>query len=115
MGRRTRRRAAAGLRQPAASPPRDRQARVKVPDDVWQDFRQLTHAETVGEALGRLVTREVERWRTARIREGSADDRAVLDALERAHELQADLAAVVAYLERRERAMRQSSPPGDGR
>src|SRR4051794_316799 len=104
MGRRNRRRARTDPHQKRAPAIRDRQARVKVTDDVWEDFRILTRSEGVGEALGRLVTREVERWRTARIRNGSADDQAVLDALERAHELQADLAAIVGRLERRRQA-----------
>jgi hypothetical protein len=107
VGRRSRKRAGT---EPRQAPLRDRQARVKVADDVWQDFRQLTYAEGVGEALGRLVTREVERWRMAQIRKGTADNRAVLDALQRAHELQADLAAIVAYLERKEQASHSWSP-----
>jgi hypothetical protein len=110
MGRRNRRRASTDSHQTRAPAIRDRQARVKVTDDVWDDFRLLTRAEGVGEALGRLVTREVERWRVARIRDGSADDHAVLDALERAHELQADLGAIVARLERRQRPGHSWSP-----
>src|SRR4051794_33067175 len=101
MGRRSRRRASTDPHRQRAPATSDRQARVKVTDDVWDDFRLLTRTEGVGEALGRLVTREVERWRTRRVRDGSADDQAVLDALERAHELQAHLAAIVARLERR--------------
>lgn len=95
------------MRAPAV---RDRQARVKVSDEVWDDFRLLTRTEGVGDALGRLVTREVERWRVARIGKGSADDKEVLDALERAHELQAELVTIVGYLERR-RHPSHSSPP----
>src|SRR3954447_15703709 len=102
MGRRSRRRASADSHKARTPAIRDRQARVKVTDDVWDDFRLLTRSEGVGEALGRLVTRDVERWRAARIRDGSADDQAVLDALERARELQTDLAAIVAQLERKQ-------------
>jgi hypothetical protein len=111
MGRRGRRRASTDDGRSRAPAVRDRQARVKVTDDVWQDFRRLAYAEGVGEALGRLVTREVERWRVAQLRKGSADDNEVLDALERAHELQAALATIVDYLERR-RCSNQPSPPG---
>ena len=112
MGRRHRRRT--NVAPPAARLPavRDRQARVKVADDVWRDFRLLTQTEGVGEALGRLVTREVERWRTKRIRDGSADDEVVLGALERARELQADLAAITARLERLAQPRHPSSSVG---
>src|SRR4051795_8343491 len=110
MGRRNRRRASTDPRQKRAQAIRDRQARVKVTDDVWDDFRLLTRTEGVGDALGRLVTREVERWRIAEIRDGSADDQAVLDALDRAHELQAALVTIVARLERRQQAGHPSSP-----
>jgi hypothetical protein len=110
MGRRNRRRATTDPHHKRAPAIRDRQARVKVTDDVWDDFRLLTRPEGVGDALGRLVTREVARWRAARIRDGSADDQAVLDALERAHELQAGLAAIVARLERRQQPSHSWSP-----
>src|SRR4051794_10176840 len=110
MGRRNRRRASRDPHQERAPAIRDRQARVKVTDDVWDDFRVISRTEGVGDALGRLVTREVERWRVARIRDGSADEQAVLDALERAHELQADLAAIVVRLERRQRPSHSLSP-----
>jgi hypothetical protein len=110
MGRRNRRRAGTDPHPKRAPAIRDRQARVKVTDDVWEDFRLLTRAEGVGEALGRLVTREVERWRVARIRDGSADEQTVLDALGRAHELQADLATIVTRLERRQQPSHSWSP-----
>src|SRR3954454_6403813 len=110
MGRRSRRRASTDPHRERAPATRDRQARVKVTDDVWDEFRLLTRTEGIGEALGRLVTREVERSRTRRVRDGSADDQAVLDALERANELQADLAAIVARLERRQHASHSRSP-----
>jgi hypothetical protein len=48
------------------------------------------------------VTCEVERWRAKRIRNGSADDREVLDALERARALQEGLVSIVEALERRQ-------------
>jgi hypothetical protein len=83
------------------TPMRDHQARVKVTDDVWTDFREATRSSSVAIALGELVTREVDRYRARRIREGSADDRELLEALERAREMHAHLADLVKRLERR--------------
>jgi hypothetical protein len=80
---------------------RDHQARVKVSDDVWTDFREATRSSSVSIALGNLVTREVDRYRARRVREGSADEQELLEALKRAHELHAELAALVKRLERR--------------
>lgn len=80
---------------------RDHQARVKVSDDVWTDFREATRNRSVAMALGDLVTREVDRYRARRVREGSADEQELMEALERAHELHAELAALVRRLERR--------------
>jgi hypothetical protein len=80
---------------------RDHQARVKVSDDVWADFREATRTRSVAMALGDLVTREVDRYRARRMREGSADEQELLEALERAHELHTDLAELVRRLERR--------------
>jgi hypothetical protein len=68
---------------------------------VWTDFRAATRNSSVSIALGDLVTREVDRYRARRVREGSADEQELLEALERAHELHADLAALVKRLERR--------------
>jgi hypothetical protein len=80
---------------------RDHQARVKVSDDVWVDFREATRNRSVAIALGDLVTREVDRYHARRGREGSADEQELLEALERAHELHAELAGLVKRLERR--------------
>jgi hypothetical protein len=74
-------------------------ARVRVKDDVWSDFRDLAGSRPVAVALGELVTREVERHRSKRLREGQLDDRQLVDALERARDQQADLAAIVERLE----------------
>jgi hypothetical protein len=97
MGRRSRRRAGGD----APAPMRDHQARVKVSDDVWADFREATRNRSVAIALGDLVTREVDRYRVRRAREGSADDEELLEALERAQELHAKLTGLVQRLERR--------------
>jgi hypothetical protein len=80
---------------------RDHQARVKVSDDVWADFRAATRNSSVAIALGDLVTREVDRYRARRVREGLADGQELIEALERAQELHAKLAALVKQLERR--------------
>lgn len=97
MGRRSQRRTTSG----APAPVRDHQARVKVTDDVWADFREATRNSSVAIALGNLVTREVDRYRARRVREGSAEDQELLEALERAQELHAELAKLVGRLERR--------------
>lgn len=97
MGRRSRRRTSSGT----PAPTRDHQARVKVSDDVWTGFRAATRNSSVAIALGDLVTREVDRYRARRVREGSADERELLEALERAHELHAELAELVKRIERR--------------
>jgi hypothetical protein len=74
---------------------------VKVSDDVWADFRAASRDRSVSIALGDLVTREVDRYRARRVREGSADEQELMEALERAHELHAELAELVKRLERR--------------
>lgn len=83
----------------AATSKRDRMARVQVDDATWADFRALAGYRPVSEVLGELVTREVERYRSRRLREGELDDRQVVEALERAREQQADLMAIVERLE----------------
>lgn len=74
---------------------------MRVSDDVWTDFHEATRNSSVSIALGDLVTREVDRYRARRVREGSADEQELMEALERAHELHAELAALVKRLERR--------------
>ena len=103
MGRRSRRRNATDAGPPPRPRPavRDHQARVKVDADVWRDFKLAIGYRSVAAALGDLVTREVDRARVARVREGTADDQQLLDALERAARLQAELALIVRALERR--------------
>ena len=97
MGRRSRRRTSSR----APSPIRDHQARVKVSDDVWADVREATRNRSVAIVLGELVTPEVDRYRARRVREGAADEQELLEALERAQELHAELAELVRRLERR--------------
>jgi hypothetical protein len=74
-------------------------ARVQVSDDVWTDFRALAGYRPVSELLGELVTREVEKYRSKKIREGELEPRELLDALERARQQQADLETIVQRLE----------------
>lgn len=77
---------------------RDRMARVQV-DDVWREFRSLPGYRPISELLGELVAREVRKARSNRLRDGRFDDGEVVDALGRAHEQQAELAAIVVRLE----------------
>jgi translation initiation factor 2B subunit (eIF-2B alpha/beta/delta family) len=74
---------------------------VKVSDDVWADFREATRNSSIAIALAELVTRKVDRYRARRVREGFADELELLEALERAQELHADLAELVRRLARR--------------
>ena len=71
-------------------------ARVHVSDDVWAEFRRAAGNTPMSQILGRLVEREVERDPARRIRQGTVDDQVVLDALERARELQDDVVAIIA-------------------
>jgi len=100
MARRRRKKAA-----PAASAgkrePRDHMARVRVPDDVWSEFRAAAGATPINLVLGDLVQREVDRHRARRARSGSLDDQELLDALDQARELKEELSSIVAGLERR--------------
>jgi hypothetical protein len=82
-------------------------ARVAVADQVWADFRALVEPETISVALGRLVEREVDRHRARRLKTGQLDDTELVGALDRAHELHDQLAAIVPRLER------QPPPPVD--
>ena len=74
-------------------------ARVQVDDETWQEFRAFVGSRPISELLGELVEREVRKARSARLRDGRLDDRELVDALERAREQQADIAAIIARLE----------------
>lgn len=100
MGRRTRRRAADAVTPKSNSKPRDHQARVSVSDDVWREFRNVVGNDSIARYLGRLVERSVERDRARRVRNGTLSEDALLESLERAKELHADLGAMVVRLER---------------
>lgn len=75
-------------------------ARVQVTDDVWADFRAAAGHRPLSEVLGELVTREVERYRSRRLREGQLDPREITAALDYAAQQQAALAVIVERLER---------------
>jgi hypothetical protein len=75
-------------------------ARVHVSDQVWADFRASAYPRPLNFVLGELVGREVERYRSRRIREGLVDDRELIEALDRARDLQEDLVTIIARLER---------------
>jgi hypothetical protein len=79
-------------------------ARVAVADDVWADFRNAIHPRSVSDALGALVEREVDRYRSRRLKAGQLDDADIQDALDHAQRQQDDLALLVARLERLQRA-----------
>lgn len=101
MGRRARRRAGGAAATQAKAVTRDHQARVNVSDEAWREFRDVVGNDSIAAYLGRLVEQAVERNRLRRIREGTVSELALLDALERAQELHADLSGMVERLERR--------------
>lgn len=85
--------------KPAAE--RDHMARVRASDQTWADFRAAAGPEPLNVLLGELVQRHVDRARSRQLRGGRLDDAELLDALNRAHELQVDVAAIVSRLEQR--------------
>lgn len=95
MGRRARRRGADTTPQKDAV---DHQARVRVADDVWLDFKAATGG-SISRALGALVEEEVDRYRSRRVANGAATERELLDALARAEELEQRVALIVRRLE----------------
>src|SRR4051812_38362246 len=83
MGRRSRRRVATS--EPDALPPvRDRQARVRVSDEVWMDFQRSTANRPIAVVLGELVERRVDRYRARQVDQGTVDERELVEALGRA-------------------------------
>jgi hypothetical protein len=79
---------------------RDRMARVQVSDEVWADFRTAAGNRPISEVLGELVSREVDRYRSKRLRQRQLEPSQLVDALEDARRQQQDLAVLVARLER---------------
>src|SRR4051794_39041896 len=100
MGRRSRRRGATS-ETGAPAHVRDRQARVRVSDEVWTDFQRSTAGRPIAVALGELVERRVDRYRARQVAQGTVDERELLKALGRARELHDELAAIVRRIEAR--------------
>jgi hypothetical protein len=75
-------------------------ARVQVSDEVWADFRTAAGNRPISEVLGELVSREVDRYRSKRLRQRQLEPSQLVDALEDARRQQQDLAVLVARLER---------------
>ena len=71
-------------------------ARVQVSDEVWAAYRSALGATPVSVALGELVRREVGR----NARRSASDLEGVRIALEDARQLSAELASLIARLER---------------
>jgi hypothetical protein len=103
MGRRSRRRARAigGGGDSAESSVPDHMVRVRVSDEVWADFRAAAGYRSVSSRLSELVEECVRDYRRQQVVEGTVNDRELLDALNRARALRADLTAVIGRLERR--------------
>lgn len=80
---------------------RDHMARVHVDDATWQTFKSATGYTPISEVLGQLVTRHVHNHQARQAEAGELGDRELLDALERARELQRDLGWLVQRLEDR--------------
>jgi hypothetical protein len=83
---------------------RDRMARVHVSDDVWADFRAAAGQRPISEALGELVSRQVDRYRSKRLRQGQLEPSELVEALEDARRQRRDLELIVERLERLSRA-----------
>jgi hypothetical protein len=76
-------------------------ARVQVDDATWRVFKSTAGETPISELLGQLVTRHVHRQLARKAEADTIADRELLDALQRATELQRDLGRLVERLERR--------------
>jgi len=76
-------------------------ARVQVDDATWQVFKGTSGGTPIGEVLGQLVIRHVHRHQARQAEAATIGDRELLDALQRAAELQRDLGRLVERLEHR--------------
>lgn len=101
MGRRARRRSGSDQVQPGVGG--DHQARVRVSDEVWRDFKAATAGESIGRALGALVEQEVDRYHARRVAGGQVGDRELVDALARAEQLEQRIGVLVRRLEAAQR------------
>jgi hypothetical protein len=76
-------------------------ARVQVDDSTWQEFKTAAGETPISELLGQLVTRHVQHHRAHEAAAAKIGDRELLEALQRATELQRDLSRLVERLEHR--------------
>lgn len=76
-------------------------ARVQVDDATWRVFKTAAGETPISELLGQLVTRHVQRHQAREAEAGTIGDRDLLEALQRAVELQRDLSRLVQRLEYR--------------
>jgi hypothetical protein len=79
-------------------------ARVQVSDETWAAYRSALGATPVSVGLGKLVEREVSRYR----RRNAVDAAGVQDAVEDARAVAQELAALISRLEG------VTEPTGDG-
>jgi hypothetical protein len=101
MGRRSRRTQRSAPGPSDLKPDRStRQARVRVDDDTWRDFRTSLRGGSIADELGRLVTREMRHWR---IRQATDDTTSadLFAAVAEAKRLQKELTHLVVVLDRR--------------
>jgi hypothetical protein len=96
-------------------PRRDHMARVQVDDATWRGFKAAAGETPINELLGQLVSRYVQRHETHEAAAGRIGDGELLEALERATELQRDLRRLVDRLEHRlGHGGFGASPPSEG-
>lgn len=99
--------ATAGRRPPERY---DHGARVSVDEQTWQAFKQITADSSISQVLGDLVTRHVHHTQARQAKDGQLEDRELLDALDRAQELQRDLGHLLRRIEDRiDRTSRQAT------
>jgi hypothetical protein len=80
---------------------RDHMARVHVDDATWQTFKSVTGYTPISEVLGQLVTHHVHNHQARQAAAGELGDPELLEALERARELQRELRLLIQRLEDR--------------
>ena len=76
-------------------------ARVHVDDTTWQVFKNAAGQTPISGLLGQLVTRHVNHHQARQAHADTLADRELLDALQRATELQRDLGRLIERLEHR--------------
>jgi hypothetical protein len=96
MGKRSRRRAVEGPKRAGSV---WQTARVRVDDETWAEFRRSLGDQSVAEALGAHVEREVAAWRRRRATSAELDEHEVVEMLERVEAATATLEALARRLE----------------